>query len=57
MNNALTTQPTAMETGSPALPFILSFKRLTQTARSALPIIMQGIMAGMADIIGAPVMR
>lgn len=54
MNSALTMEPASMAEKSPAFPLILSFKRQVQMTSRALPVIMQGRTAGIADTMGVP---
>ena len=57
INKAFTMLPIAMERGSPHLLLGLFFSRYMKITIIILPTIMQGIMGGMADIIGLPVIK
>ena len=54
MKRDFATDPASMERAAPAFVWILRFKRQVQTTRSAFPIMIAGIMAGMADMTGLP---
>ena len=57
INSALITEPAAMDTGRESLFPFLFFNKLTENAIIILPIITQGIMAGIADIMGLPLIK
>ena len=57
INNAFTMLPAAIPTIRPALPLIFFAIRLTATTRMIFPIITHGMIAGIADMIGLPVIR
>lgn len=57
INRALSRQPASMENKRPDLPLNLFFNRQIQETSRALPAMIQGMMAGIADITGLPEMK
>ena len=57
INRALSRQPISMENKRPDLPLNLLFNRQIQETSRALPAMIQGMMAGIADITGLPEMK
>ena len=57
INNAFAILPAAIPAISPALPLIFFASRLTATTRIIFPIITHGMIAGIADMTGLPVIR
>ena len=57
MNSAFTTDPAAMPAISPPFPFAFFVTSPTPKTRRALPAMIHGMIAGMAPMIGLPVIK